>query len=537
MLKDFFPFPTIRETQDRVLTAMDPIIARHRHVIVEMPVGAGKSGTGIAFARHGGSSFLLTPRKSLQDQYFDDFSEHVVTLKGRSAYPCVDPSRWHNPLPVRQIHDEVVEGNISPRFLTGALCSNGRCLNPTTDDARSNYRETCERLAGIPCPYQTAVETAVDSDHVVCNLHSFIFQTNYAGRFERRPRLVIDECHDMASIIRDTMAKTITVRGMNLAEERGMDRWDMRRWQQYFRAPANQPHGAFSREYRQYIGEHEELIDSLHKINEDGSTSTMMYGAFAVDIEYKDSGTAFRFRQLDISRSARSLILDHGDRVLLMSGTIFSKNLFCYENGLDPAETAFLRVNSTFPVENRPVQLDERPVNLRASEWDANFGHLIDRIRRILNRHSEDKGLIHAPSYVKAAQIAEAIGGRAVTHSSEDFIATLNGFYRSRDNSVFVSPVCQQGVDFKNDRARFQICTTVPFLNVGDKVVAKMMERNPAWYDLKTLIVFAQMLGRPVRSETDYGITYLMDSRFPGFLNRTRQWIPRWLSDSFRGFR
>jgi Rad3-related DNA helicase len=528
MLKDFFPFPTIRETQERVLTAMDPIIARHRHVLLESPVGSGKSGMGVAFGLHGGSSFLLTPRKSLQDQYFDDFSEHVVTLKGRSAYPCVDPSRWHNALPVRQIHDEVVEGNISPRFLTGALCSNGRCLNSTTEDGRREYREMCERLAGIPCPYQTAVETAMEADHVVCNLHSFIFQTNYAGRFERRPRLIIDECHDMAAIIRDTIAKTVFLKGIQLQEEDGMDRWDIPRWQAYFRHPLHQPVGRFTREFREYLGDLEELIEGL---------TTTIYGAFAVDIENKETGTSFRFRQLDISRSARSLIFDHGDRVLLMSGTIFSKNLFCYENGLDPAETAFLRVNSTFPVENRPVVLDEQPVNLRASNWDHNFGHLIDRIRRILNRHEGDKGLIHAPSYVKAAQIAEAIGGRAITHSSEDFIATLNGFYRSRGNEVFVSPICQQGVDFKNERARFQIITTVPYLNVGDKVVAKMMQRNPAWYDLKTLVVFAQMLGRPVRSETDYGISYLMDNRFPGFINRTRQWIPHWMSDSFRGFR
>lgn len=528
MLKDFFPFPTIRETQDRVLTAMDDIIARHRHVIVESPVGSGKSGMGITFARHGGSSFLLTPRKSLQDQYFDDFSEHVVTLKGRSAYPCVDPRRWHNPLPVEQIHDEVVEGNISPRFLTGALCSTGRCLNPTQEDARRNYRETCERLSRIPCPYLTAVERAVESDHVVCNVHSFIFQTNYVGRFDPRARLVVDECHDLAGIIRDTLAKTIFIKGLHLEELPEMDRFDIPAWQRYFRHPANQPVGRFSSEFRDYLSELDEAIEGL---------TESIYGAFAADIEHKDSGTLFRFRQLDISRQARSLIYDHADRVLLMSGTIFSKNLFCYENGLDPAVTAFLRVNSTFPVENRLVILDDRAVRLSAAEWDANFGHLIDRIRVILNRHEGEKGLIHAPSYVKAAQIAEAIGGRATTHNPEDFIATLNGFYRTAGNGVFVSPICQQGVDFKDDRARFQIITTVPYLNVGDKVVAKMMQRSPAWYDLKTLVIFAQMLGRPVRSETDRGVSYLMDSRFPGFINRTRQWIPRWLLDSFRGFR
>ena len=527
MLKDFFPFPTIRDTQDRVLTAMDDIIARHRHVIVESPVGSGKSGMGLAFGRHGGTSFLLTPRKSLQDQYFDDFSEHVVTLKGRSAYPCVDPSRWHTPLPVRQIHDEVLEGNISPRFLTGALCSTGRCMNSTDEGGRRDYRDMCERLSGIPCPYQTAVDTAVEADHVVCNVHSFIFQTNYVQRFEPRSRLIVDECHDLAAIIRDTLGKTIFIRGLRLEELPEMARFDIAAWQRYFRHPANQPAGRFNQGFRDYLSELETAIDGLNEA---------IFGAFAVDIEHKDTGTAFLFRQLDISRQARSLIYDHADRVLLMSGTIFSKNLFCYENGLDPTETAFLRVNSTFPLENRPVILDDRAVRLGAADWDNNFGHLIDRIRVILNRH-DAKGLIHAPSYVKAAQIAEAIGGRAVTHNSEDFIATLNGFYRTAGNPVFVSPICQQGVDFKDDRARFQIVTAVPYLNYGDKVVAKMAERNPAWYDLKTLIVFAQMLGRPVRSETDHGITYLMDSRFPGFINRTRQWIPRWLLDSFRGFR
>lgn len=537
MLKDFFPFRTIRETQDRVLTAMDPIIARHPYVLLESPVGSGKSGMGVAFARHGGSSFILTPRKTLQDQYFDDFSEYVVTLKGRSAYPCVDTRRpGLESLPVHQIHAEVLEGNLSPRFMGGVRCSQGNCLNPTDPGARVAYQESCERLSGIPCPYQSAINVALESNHVVCNLHSFIFQTNYAGRFERRPRLVIDECHDLAGIVRDTVAKTIFIKGMRLEETPAMDRWTMQEWQRYFRAPANQPMGAFTRGFRQYLSEMRDTIDNMYCVNNDGSVSTMMFGQFAVDLVHKDSGTAFTFRPLDVSRQSRQLILDHGDRVLLMSGTIFSKNMFCYENGLDPAQTAYLQVNSTFPVENRPVVLDQGAVKLNAAEWENNFGHLVDRIRRIFSRHPDEKGLIHASSYVKAAQLQEALGGRTVTHSSEDFAMKLAGFYMSRDNSVFISPICQQGTDFKDDRARFQIVTSVPYLNVGDKVVNKMMARNPQWYDLKTLVVFGQMLGRPVRSEQDYGITYLLDSRFPSFLNRTRQWIPRWLKDSFEGF-
>lgn len=528
MLKDFFPFRTIRETQDRVLTAMDGIMARHNHVVLESPVGSGKSGMGVAFARSGGESFILTPRKSLQDQYFDDFSQYVVTLKGRSAYPCVDPRRpGLEALPVEQIHEEIMEGNLSARFLGGIMCNQGRCLTPVHQDARMEYQASCERLSGIECPYQTAVNLAIESDHVVCNLHSFIFQTNYAGRFERRPRLVVDECHDLASIVRDTVAKTILIKGMRLAEPDRMDSLTLEEWQAYFRAPVNQPMGAFTREFRQYLSDLGDTIDNL---------TTLVYGHFAVDMEWKDYGTLFTFRPLDVSRQTRSLILDHGDRVLLMSGTIFSKNMFCYENGLDPAQTAYVQVNSTFPVANRPIVLDPGAVKTSSAEWENNFGHLIDRIRLIMSRHPDEKGLIHASSYVKAAQLHEALGGRTVTHDSETFAMNLAGFYIRRDNSVFISPICQQGVDFKDDRARFQIITSVPYLNIGDKVVNKMMARNPKWYDLKTLVVFGQQIGRIVRSEQDYGITYLLDSRFPSFLHRNRQWIPRWLKDSFEGF-
>jgi len=537
MLKDFFPFRTIRETQDRVLTALDPIMQRHPYVLLESPVGSGKSGMGVAFARHGHQSFILTPRKSLQDQYFDDFSEYIVTLKGRAAYPCVDPRRpGLESLPVHQIHAEILEGNLSPRFQGGIRCSQGRCLTQSEPDARVAYQESCERLSGIECPYQTAINVALESEHIVCNLHSFIYQTHYAGRFERRPRLVVDECHDLAGIVRDTLAKTVFIKGMRLPELPQMDRWTMQDWQRYFRAPAHQPTGAFTREFRQYLSDLGEQIDNMYQLNADGSTSVMMFGQFATDVTHKDSGTYFTFRPLDVSRQARSLIFDQADKVLLMSGTIFSKNMFCYENGLDPAQTAYLRVNSTFPVENRPVVMDAGAVKLNAAEWENNFGRLVDRIRRIFSRHPDEKGLIHVSSYVKAAQLQEALGGRTVTHTSDDFGMQLSGFYLRRDNSVFISPICQQGVDFKDDRARFQIATSVPYLNVGDKVVGKMMQRNPQWYDLKTLVVFGQMLGRPVRSEQDYGITYLLDSRFPSFLNRTRQWIPRWLQDSFEGF-
>lgn len=527
MIKDYFPFPSIRETQDRVLTQLDTILPRHSCIILESPVGSGKSGMALALARSRGESFLLTPRKSLQDQYFDDFSQHVVTLKGRSAYPCVDPSRPGNEgLPVYQIESEIFEGNLSPRFLTGRMCNSGRCTTFSTAVRREAYVEDCEQSSGIGCPYNSAVTLAMGSPHVVCNLHSFIFQTNFAGRFERRPTLIVDECHDMASIVRDMLEKEFYLRGLFLNEDEEMEQWDLLRWQRFFYAPQNRPIGGNTREFRDYLEDHDLKVEALPET---------INGAFVVDFKVVPGGTVIKFRQLNVAAASRKLILEHGEKILLMSGTIYNKNMFCWENGLDVNETAYMRVNSTFPVANRPVIFHPQSINTSAREWEGNFGRLVDLCRRIMDDHPNEKGLIHVSSYARAAQLTAALGARAVTHLPENSQLELTGFFIRPGNQVFVSPICQQGVDFKDDRARFQIVTSVPYLNVGDKVVKRLMETVRGWYDLKTLVVFGQILGRVVRSEQDHGTTYLVDSRFRSFINRTRRLLPQWLTESFIG--
>ena len=142
----------------------------------------------------------------------------------------------------------------------------------------------------------------------------------------------------------------------------------------------------------------------------------------------------------------------------------------------------------------------------------------------------EDKGLIHAPSYDTAQQIAFALpGNRVITHTSQDFQEKLQQFFDSKDPVVFVSPVCQQGVDFKNDRARFQVITRVPYSNTNDEFIKYKVENDFSWYNYQSLVVFGQQLGRINRSEDDYGATFLMDSRFNKYILRNSKVIPKWV--------
>ena len=110
----------------------------------------------------------------------------------------------------------------------------------------------------------------------------------------------------------------------------------------------------------------------------------------------------------------------------------------------------------------------------------------------------------------------------------------LQEFYASAGNQVYVSPTCQEGVDFKNDRARFQVILRIPYMNAGDEFIAMKLKTDFAWYNYQALITFGQQTGRINRSEKDFGVTILMDSRFPKFIGKNKSRLPKWFRDSIK---
>lgn len=217
-----------------------------------------------------------------------------------------------------------------------------------------------------------------------------------------------------------------------------------------------------------------------------------------------------------------------------MSGTVYGKEYFCNLLGINPEEAHYIRIPSTFPLENRPiVAKPEYQVDTSFANWNENFEEMVTKIEKIMAIFHDAKGLIHAPSYEAAEQIVARIGGaRLVTHSKSDTQDKLQAFYDSTEPLVFVSPVCQQGVDFKEDRARFQIIVRVPYPNTSDPFVAHKVKTDFQWYNYQALVVFGQMLGRVNRSEQDYGATFLMDSRFNKFITKNMRTIPKWVTNA-----
>lgn len=245
--------------------------------------------------------------------------------------------------------------------------------------------------------------------------------------------------------------------------------------------------------------------------------------------------TTFEFTPHSIGNAAYRYLFDYGEKVLLMSGTIYDKDMYCRSIGVNPDDAYFIRVSSTFPVQNRPIYVKpDYQVDTSHRNWEDNFDEMITKIKKIMSIFHNVKGLIHAPSYDAAQRIASALADpRVMTHTSADLAQSLQQFYAEEDPRVFISPVCQQGVDFKGDRARFQIVIRVPYANTSDPFMSYMVSNNFNWYNYQALIVFGQMVGRVNRSEDDFGATFLMDQRFNRFLASNSKKLPQWLQKAF----
>ena len=75
-----------------------------------------------------------------------------------------------------------------------------------------------------------------------------------------------------------------------------------------------------------------------------------------------------------------------------MSATVLDVDSFCSSIGIDPKNVAYIKVPSTFPIKNRPINLDYCNVNLKYTNIDQGLNDLTDRVETILEMHKNDKG-------------------------------------------------------------------------------------------------------------------------------------------------
>lgn len=528
----FFPLETARANQKAVLLEVDKAFQEgKKFIILEAPVGSGKSPVAMTFARKFQDSHILTPQKSLQNQYYEDFEEDSVLMKGRNAYPC---TRGKSKRIYLKVISDIHKGQVRQPGRDEDNCATAPCRN---SEAVFNL---CVQAQGM-CPYTAAIETAQKHHTVIHNIHSFIFQTNFGEKFEKRKLLVVDEAHLIEGIIRDFITKKITVKGLVEAVDTPGEN-KVEAWCDFFEAerflpPLTKAEQSMKEVDETYVTEQDRYLEQILTFREKAD----YYGeAFTVKripnyVGERCISTTFEFIPHSVGNAPTNLIFQYGEHVLLMSGTIYDKNMFCKSIGVKPDDAYFIRVPSTFPVKSRPIYLKpEYQVDTSFANWDDNFKEMVGKINKILKIFHDAKGLIHVPSYQAAEEIASWLPPeRVIWHDKSNLQEKLQEFYSSTEPKVFLSPVCQQGVDFKYDRARFQIVLRIPYLNTSDEYVNYVVKNDFQKYNYWALLTFGQQIGRVNRAEDDFGVTFLMDERFNKFIQKNSAKLPKWLKDAF----
>lgn len=523
---EFFPLDEPRSGQVAVLNAVDQALNKgYKNILLEAPVGSGKSAIAITIARYIQSKLkpgvpaahILTPRKALQDQYWEDFHNlDLCVMKGRSAYPCT----YDKPISFYNSATTAIKAGEIFKF-KGLNCAEAPCV------AKPVIRKICTKKGEKPCPYQTAIATAQNKKYIIHNLHSFMFQAYFSENFDVRELIVIDECHEMEGTVRDFATREITV---PIDKEPPESFNKLSQWVIWFRSFIH----IFSDIKSAITGispreKYEGLLLDLENLSTYGFEEE-----FIVDTYTEKNKTVFKFIPKNVSKLIEKFLLGFGKTRILLSGTIYDKNTFCIDNGLDPKETYFIRIGSTMPLKSRPIYLKpEYSVDTSHKNWDNNFKEILSKIKKVFDIFSDVKGLIHSPSYKASLELSLGLkSDRLIVHDSKNFQENLSEFYEDNTNKVLISPICQQGVDFKYERARFQIILRVPYLNTSDKFVANQLANNYSWYNRQALIIFGQQLGRINRADDDFGVTILMDTRFNDFINKNKRLLPDWVKEA-----
>ena len=227
---------------------------------------------------------------------------------------------------------------------------------------------------------------------------------------------------------------------------------------------------------------------------------------------------------------------------IYMSAYPGPKDVFCRSLGLNPAGVAWLEMDSPFPLENRQVHLTT--VGSMSRRYiDETLPKMLSMCEAILQSHAQEKGIIHCHSYALGQKIYEYFRGgplanRVLFSTKASERAAHFNLHRMTDNpTVMLSPSIAEGFSFDDDLARFQIIAKVPYPYLGDRQVAARMKLDQDWYTLQTVMTVLQACGRIVRSETDHGATYILDSDFRWLYENNSKFFPKWFKEAFQFYK
>jgi ATP-dependent DNA helicase DinG len=515
----------------------------NKFFLLNLPVGSGKSHLALMIAdwykknvNRNSKVDIITNSKILQDQYSGTY-ESISDLRGKENYECESYA---------------------------CSCAQGAEFN------RLN-KTTCES-----CPYNSSRESFISGGVSLTNFYLYILYAIYNPKLleSRDSRvLIVDEAHEFDDVMSDFISIKITeaiVKKFKFASEydiikklKGIS--SISQYVDFLRflsgeiiTTVESMEGGMASQPRNVREDKRDLKISkvLKTKNSDVKVMQLVNDLkqyqTKIEIflkEYKANPNNWvletnyneKLKQKELSLEPiwaydylDKYVFSNYDMVVLMSGTILDKNLFCQLNGLDVTKAVYYSIGSPFPLKNRPIYY--MPVGkMSYKSKDETFKRYIPYIKKLLDKYKNKKGIIHTNSFELAKWIENSIKDpRLIFHDSSNKDEMLKYHKDSEKPTVIVSPSMDTGVSFDNDDARFQIIAKVPYPSLASQKNKLRQSNNPDWYSWKTVSGIIQMTGRPVRSNLDYADTIIIDGGFGDVIKHSSQFLPDWIQEAIK---
>lgn len=497
-----------------------------KNVVLTASTGIGKSLIAIVVAEvlhdikkethkeNRKKSFILTHTNTLSQQYEESYKQNLDMLKvmGSSNYECKT---------MKSDADD--------------------CIMGKTDSFSGIFRQCKD------CEYIRVKKLMNLTDHILTSYAYFFTANLYSDHLDERLLTVYDEAHLLNDVFVDFMKIHVTdVLLDKFIQECDSD--DLHRVGDLFKSCKKQ--------LVEKLINSENLNDYLEELLTAYSTAKVEYKEKA-DIEASEHNyTAMRIynkkvkaydnllsRVNDFFEYGYEHVIECNDKELMIS-TIFMKKMFqviknsdyhlfmsatidkeFVETTLDMTsdEVAMVYGGNIFKPENKSiVNCDVDSFNYVKMQDKEFLGTISKIVNDIVKEHSDEKGVILVTSFKLGDFLSDALRKYINKNDiavkvfqqtpSKNLKTILKEFKDYPEPSILISPSIFEGIDLPDDQSRYQIFVKAPYYSLGDKRIQYILNRYPAIYEKLALYRCIQGTGRSVRSETDFCVTYMLDS-------------------------
>lgn len=232
-------------------------------------------------------------------------------------------------------------------------------------------------------------------------------------------------------------------------------------------------------------------------------------------------------------------LLQRAQHKVMVSATVGTKDAFDERMGFNYEEKtewdhpnaivdeSYMEIlPSTFDFKESPVYFLNK-FKMTFKEREISFRHLKTVIYSICStKFANQKGMIQTGSYEFAKRLYDdapfEIKQRMLVYNgSREKVTTVKIHQMSKD-TILVGPTLNTGIDLPGDNCRFIIILKVPYPTLMDKLVHERNKLYPLWYNSHTSNEIIQGIGRGVRFNGDWCVTYILDASFDQLYRSTK---------------